>query len=350
MNNKIPKVIGLICIAIMVAVVIELNTFCCDEHTAKICFYDNVTSHDYLRGYNPVTDASNGKKSEWGLPLPAGNFGTRENLHYKKWCEETFINGGYVYEAYKEIAFNIKYAPEKENTDFWQTPSETIGINQGDCEDAVLLFFSHLSPQQKYAEIVWGWVFDRESMVGRAHVWYQIKDKNGLKYVVEGFSQDWNGIIPVAALELDEIRKPIFVISHATIGSLVISLQEAVNSQRMKLEENFVVETSFRTRERTAKPFSQKWAALFSLPDSDLFERVINKQHRSRVSARPQMYFNERNLALNMKEISNILSKLHEVLSRHVNQTNVVIAHTSNASQRGEAKHFYSNRDLTCRR
>ena len=37
---------------------------------------------------------------------------SNDNFLYKEWCEKTFDNGSYIYEAYKNIAFNIEYTPE----------------------------------------------------------------------------------------------------------------------------------------------------------------------------------------------------------------------------------------------
>ena len=143
-----------------------------------------------------------------------------DNFLYKKWCEETFTNGNHIYEGYKDIAFNIKYAPEVPKTDNWQTPLETTRLEQGDCEDAVFLFFSHLPPTLENAEIVWGWVIDRHR-VARAHVWYQLKDGEGKEYIVEGFSNDWNGIIPMDIVRKTETRKPILKITHLEASRLL---------------------------------------------------------------------------------------------------------------------------------
>ena len=54
-------------------------------------------------GFKPVPDE---------CPYPENNGLLQDNFMYKEWCEETFENGKYIYEAYKDIAFNIKYTPE----------------------------------------------------------------------------------------------------------------------------------------------------------------------------------------------------------------------------------------------
>jgi len=162
-------------------------------------------------GFKPVPDE---------CPYPENNGLLQDNLMYKEWCEETFENGKYIYEAYKDIAFNIKYTPEQAKTDIWQTPFETKRSKEGDCEDAVFLFSSHLPSKQRNAMIIWGWVIDKESRVARAHVWYQLIDKVGQLYIVEGFSKDWNGIIPMEIVEETESRKPIFTITHSEVCRL----------------------------------------------------------------------------------------------------------------------------------
>ena len=152
-----------------------------------------------------------------------------DNTLYKEWCKKTFKNGKYIYEGYKDIAFNIKYTPESAKTDFWQTPTETARLKRGDCEDAVFLFFSHLPQNTMNAEIVWGWVIDNETKIARAHVWYQLIDKKGNIYVAEGFSNDWNGIIPMEIVKNTETRKPIFTMPHAQ-ASILLSRVERSNS------------------------------------------------------------------------------------------------------------------------
>jgi hypothetical protein len=160
----------------------------------------------YAQAYKPVLDTRS--YIEDGGEL-------NDNFQYKEWCEETFDNGKHIYEAYKNIAFNIKYTTEPNNTDFLLTPLEIARLKRSEGEDVVFHFFSQLPPNQKNAEIVWGWVIDKQSAVGRAHVWYQLTDKKGQKYVVEGFSKDWNGIIPMDIIQDAETRKPIFTISHS---------------------------------------------------------------------------------------------------------------------------------------
>ncbi len=173
---------------------------------------ENYFADSFSRpGYKPVPDE---------CPYPDNSSKLYDNTKYKEWCEETFDDGKYIYDAYKDIAFNIKYTPEQAQTDIWQTPFETNRLQKGDCEDAVFLFSSHLSSEQENAMIVWGWVIDKRSRVGRAHVWHQLIDKSGQQYIVEGFSRDWNGIIPIEVTEKTELRKPIFTMTHTEVCKL----------------------------------------------------------------------------------------------------------------------------------
>jgi hypothetical protein len=211
---NIPTIAGMVCASIVLNM-INLSFALDNERTGQtgrqLCWSGSY-SHP---GYKPVLDECPNLEDAEVL---------HDNFLYKEWCEETFTNGNYIYEGYKDISFNIKYAPEAARTDNWQTPTETIRLEQGDCEDAVFLFFSHLPPTQKNAEIVWGWVFDRQLGVARAHVWYQLKDREGKEYIVEGFSNDWNGIIPMEIAKKTEIRTPILKITHLEACRLLTSI------------------------------------------------------------------------------------------------------------------------------
>ncbi len=161
--------------------------------------------------YKPVQD-------EYPYLDNSGNL--RDNTLYKEWCEETFDGGLYIYDAYRDIAFNIEYTPEQAKTDIWKTPFETNRSQKGDCEDAVFLFSSHLPSKQENAMIIWGWVIDKSTRVAKAHVWHQLIDKTGQQYIVEGFSNDWSGIIPIEVAGRVELRKPIFTMTHAEVCQL----------------------------------------------------------------------------------------------------------------------------------
>lgn len=143
------------------------------------------------------------------------------NPRYKMWCQKNFNNGSRLYEAYRQVAFNIKYTPEPPKTDLWQTPLETKQSQTGDCEDAIILFHD-LMPHYGYkGEIIWGLVTDLQKKIRFAHVWFELFDKRGNTYIVEPFSGDWNGIIPVTILKEREIRHRIVGIPNDLISDIM---------------------------------------------------------------------------------------------------------------------------------
>ena len=173
------------------------------------------------RGYKPVEDIWHLKQpryhSDWNEPIS-------DNQLYKEWCINTFEKGEQIYEAYKEIAFNIDYCAEQPKTDCWQTPVETRQSKHGDCEDSVFLFFSRLSELDIDGDIVWGWVTDENSSMTFAHVWYQLFDKGGRQYIVEGFSKEWNGIIPLEVIGRVEERAPMLMLRHSKVNNVLSEL------------------------------------------------------------------------------------------------------------------------------
>ncbi len=167
-----------------------------------------------IQGFYPVSSKGDFCSAPNPKELP-------HNALYKNWCQKFFKNGSYIYEAYRQIAFNVKYTPEPPRVDMWQTPFETMSRHAGDCEDAILLFHNLLASQYIDGEIIWGLVFDVKKNTGFAHVWYQLYDKNGNAYVVEPFSGDWNGIIPVDYLSDSEIRQRIVGLPTNTIREIM---------------------------------------------------------------------------------------------------------------------------------
>ncbi len=260
-RKKLYNFIGFVCAILMVSMSHSSNTIC-----------DRFLVTFSGLGYNPVVDEV--------CPLANGEE-ANENLPYKKWCEEKFDNGSYIYQAYKDIAFNIEYTPEENKTDYWQSPDETARLKKGDCEDAVFLFYSHLPKDQNNAQIVWGWVVDKESAVGRAHVWYQLVDRKGYQWIVEGFSQHWNGIIPMEEIEKTETRKTIFTLPHLAVSSFVDSPKSA--NRRGNIPSFGFPDTYNHNSEKI--PFTGDYATR-SFPNSN-------------------------------REITNIINKLHELFSRY---------------------------------
>ncbi len=262
-------------------------------------------------GYKPVLDI---------FPYVEGAGELKDNHLYKQWCEENFDDGDCIYQAYKDIAFTIKYAPEVPDTDFWQTTFETVSTKKGDCEDVVLHFFSQLPPDHGDAEIVWGWVIDRKSGDGRAHVWYQLSDKRGKKYVVEGFSREWNGIIPIEIVQDTEYRKPIFIISHRMAVTLSHLFPKVGDWKMCQTLVDLFASTNVTTHISGNQFFSCDIIVQQYLTTDEFIEYPINYQFRSREHTRFLDYSPSPGgtVVPNVdKRISDILNRLHEVFSRY---------------------------------
>lgn len=197
---------------LMIIVSVILSLICCVEAFADVSYADLFLAG---RGYKPAEDVRTEKPA---VTRYSDRSGIPDNPLYKEWCINTFNNGEQIYEAYKEIAFDIDYRAEPPKTDYWQTPAETRQSKRGDCEDAVFLFFSELSELDINGDIVWGWVVDKENSIAFAHVWYQLFDKHGRPYVVEGFSKEWNGIIPEEMITGAEERVPTLMIRHNQVN------------------------------------------------------------------------------------------------------------------------------------
>jgi len=306
-TKNIPIITWLICTSIMLNM---LNlSFAIDNDLAvkQAGSYSNP-------GYKPVLDEC--PDIEDGEVL-------FDNSLYKDWCARTFKYGNYIYEAYKDVAFNIKYAPESAKTDYWQTPFETTKSKNGDCEDAVFLFFSHLLPDQENAEIVWGWVIDKRIKVARAHVWYQLIDKEGKLYVVEGFSNDWNGIIPMETNEQTESRKPIFTLPHSEANRLAGMISKPDSWEKYQLLADLHGSTPAGRQGMdfiTAEPDDE------NVPERrytghHLNSEFIKHQNMSHTYNTSRNFsVSDRMAAVMSKEISKIFKKLHVLFTRYERQ------------------------------
>ena len=288
-------------------------------------------------GFKPVPDE---------CPYPENNGLLQDNLMYKEWCIETFENGKYIYEAYKDVAFNIKYTPEQAKTDIWQTPFETKRSKKGDCEDAVFLFSSHLPSKQRNAMIIWGWVIDKESKVARAHVWYQLIDKVGQLYIVEGFSKDWNGIIPMGIVEETELRKPIFTITHSEVCRLAELTSNPGSWQTYQSLIDFCRSANFIEFYSKNTNISQDIDSQHNLnyefvgyllnTQRELFEDTTSRRNPSRHKVSPFV----------SKEISNILKELYKLFTRCEKQRVSFGLNLQIAYRNMNNKH--SDRNLNC--
>lgn len=264
-----------------------------------------------------------------------------DNFLYKEWCKKTFINGNHIYDGYKDIAFNFKYSPETAKTDNWQTPYESIKLEQGDCEDAVFLFFSHLPPTQENAEIVWGWVIDRHG-VARAHVWYQLKDREGNEYIVEGFSNDWNGIIPMEIVRKTETRKPILKITHLEASRLLTLISRPDSWDTFQIMADLHRSTDFVKIENNNRIISQDSFTRYHLNTKRFGSKNLSREFMSSWNQPVGHRIN----TIVSNEISKIFRKLHELFIRYVKQAednnmNLQVAYS-------DTNHF--RRNLNCRR
>jgi ribosome-associated toxin RatA of RatAB toxin-antitoxin module len=329
---NIPRITGMVCTSIilnMINLSFTLDSERTDQPGEQHCWSGSY-SHP---GYKPVLDE-------------CPNLEDAEERHdsylYKEWCKETFTNGKDIYEGYKDIAFNIKYAPETARTDNWQTPQETTRLEQGDCEDAVFLFFSHLPPTQENAEIVWGWVIDKQDGVARAHVWYQLKDRKGKEYIVEGFSNDWTGIIPMEIVSKTETRKPILKITHLEASRLLTLISRPDSWDTYQLLADLHRSTDFVSIENNNKVVSQDAVTLYHLDAKRVGIRNMSREYMRSWNQPVDHRIN----TIVSNEISKIFRKLHELFTKYEKQ-----AENSNANLQiayGNTNHF--RRNLNCRR
>jgi hypothetical protein len=308
---NIPKITGMVCTTIILNM-INLSFLVENERIGQVGEPLYWYGSDSDIGYKPVLDE---------CPDLEHIEEEHDNFLYKKWCEETFADGKHIYEGYKDIAFNIKYAPEVPKTDNWQTPLETTRLEQGDCEDAVFLFFSHLPPTLENAEVVWGWVIDRHR-VARAHVWYQLKDRKGKEYIVEGFSNDWNGIIPMDIVRKAETRKPILKITHLETSRLLTLISRPDSWDTYQILADLHRSTDFVKVENNNKPISKGSFTQYHLNTKRIGSKSMSRYYMS--------YWNqpvEHNInTIANNEISKIFKKLHELFLRYEEQTEENIA------------------------
>ena len=327
---NIPKITGMVCTSIILNM-INLSFALNNERTCQAGEPFHWSGTDSNPSYKPVlVECPDLEQVEE----------RHENLLYKKWCEGTFTNGNHIYEGYKDIAFNIQYAPEAPETDSWQTPLETSRLDHGDCEDAVFLFFSHLPPTMKNAEIVWGWVIDGHR-VARAHVWYQLQDVEGKEYIVEGFSNNWNGIIPMEIVRETETRKPILKITHleASRLSALITKPDSYDIYQ-KLADLHRATDSLKI-ESQEKTISEETVTRYHLDVNSIRIKSMSREYRTSWN---QPVINRIETAVS-KEISKIYKKLYELFTRYEKQEN------NNVNRQvafSSTNHF--RRSLNCRR
>lgn len=225
------------------------------------------------RGYKPVEDIW--EEKQLATCNPEGN-NIPDNPRYKEWCVNTFKNGEQIYKAYREIAFDIDYRAEPPKTDYWQTPIETRQSKKGDCEDSMFLFFSQLSGLDIDGDMVWGWVVDKDTSITFAHVWYQLFDKRGRAYIVEGFSKEWNGIIPEEILAGTEERIPTLILRHNRLSRIA---DEEIPTFAESFENGQLPWEIFLNNTIIVKEIFQKLR--------DMFTRYGGQMHQLTASLRP---------------------------------------------------------------
>ena len=214
-------------------------------------------------------------------------------------------------------------------------------LEQGDCEDSVFLFFSHLPPTMENAEIVWGWVIDRHR-VARAHVWYQLKDGEGKEYIVEGFSNDWNGIIPMDIVRKTETRKPIFKITHLEASRLLTLISRPDSWDTYQILADLHRSTDFVRIENNNKLIPQDSVTRYHLNTKRIGSKSMSREYM-RSWCQP---VDHRINTIVSNEISKIFKKLHELFLRYEEQTEENRANQQVAC--GSTNHF--RRNLNCRR
>ena len=327
---NIPKITGIVCTSIILNM-INLSFALNNERTCRAeepIHWPGIASNP---SYKPVLDE---------CPDLEPIEDRHDNLLYKKWCEETFINGNHIYEGYKKISFSIQYAPEAPETDNWQTPLETTRLEQGDCEDAVFLFFSHLPPSMRNAEIVWGWVIDRHR-VAKAHVWYQLQDVEGKEYIVEGFTNDWNGIIPMDIMRETETRKPILKITHLEASRLSALITRPDSCDTYQKSADLHRPTDLIKIKCQKNTISEEPTTSYHLDINSI--RIKSMSDKFRMSWN-QPIISRIDTAVS-KEISKIYKKLYELFTRYEKQINNNVDRQIAFSS---TNHF--RRSLNCRR
>ena len=198
-------------------VILLLSILVCSRYSEINIFAISTTQADY---YTHYTD----------LEPP-------ENPSFKVWCESKFLHGNSIYNAYRQIAFQIRYTEEPPQNDFWQTPLETIHRHAGDCEDAVLLFNNFLPHNINNGRIVWGIIEDLKNNVTFAHVWFELVDRKGELYLVDPFTNDWNGITHLMLLKDKRIKKEIVGIPNKLIGDLLDNDLELGSIRRLMVKD-----------------------------------------------------------------------------------------------------------------
>ena len=147
---------------------------------------------------------------------------------------------------------------------------------------------------------------------------------------MEGFSKDWNGIIPMEIVEETESRRPIFTISHSAVSRLASSLSGA-NDQQLYQSLIDLLAVANSIDHDSGNRFLLQDANTLSLRSNYEYTAYPENAHSpARLSSGGKSYENTtyrgsysagRQMLPDVnKEISNILKKLHELISRYEKQ------------------------------
>jgi len=148
---------------------------------------------------------------------------------------------------------------------------ETRQSRQGDCEDSVFLFFSKLSELDIDGDIIWGWVVDKENSDAFAHVWYQLSDKRGRPCIVEGFSKEWNGIVPVEMLTEGERRVLALMLRHNQVNRVV---DEKILQFTESFEEDQFTWAVYMNNATLVKEIFKKLQVMFARYNGQLHQSI----------------------------------------------------------------------------
>lgn len=136
--------------------------------------------------------------------------------------------------------------------------------------------------------------------------------------MVEGFSNDWNGIIPMEIVQETETRKPTLIISHSMLYKMSCLLPKVKNWKMCQALVDLFTKTSSVTHVSGSRPFGIKMNVRRYLSSYEYIEYPENVQGRTwqythYVSHLPT---SKKYPAVN-NEISNILEKLCSMFSRY---------------------------------
>jgi ribosome-associated toxin RatA of RatAB toxin-antitoxin module len=170
----------------------------------------------------------------------------------------------------------------------------------------------------------------------------QLKDRKGKEYIVEGFSNDWTGIIPMEIVSKTETRKSILKITHLEASRLLALISRPDSWDTYQLLADLHRSTDFVSIENNNKVVSQDAVTLYHLDAKRVGIRNMSREYMRSWNQPVDHRIN----TIVSNEISKIFRKLHELFTKYEKQ-----AENSNANLQiayGNTNHF--RRNLNCRR